>query len=68
MTKISLRVPKLCRLEIGDSVAGKTELARQMLGKFSDFVASGNDRFWRKADIGVTGAEWPVLTQSGHSG
>ena len=26
-----------------------------------------NGRFWRKADIGPTGAEWPLLTQSGHS-
>jgi hypothetical protein len=25
-----------------------------------------NDRFWRKAAIGLTGAEWPLLTQSGH--
>ena len=26
-----------------------------------------NVRFWRKADIGLTWVEWPVLTQSGHS-
>jgi hypothetical protein len=24
-------------------------------------------RYWRKADIGPTGAEWQRLTQSGHS-
>jgi hypothetical protein len=27
----------------------------------------GNVRFWRKADTGLTGAEWLLLTQSGHS-
>jgi hypothetical protein len=26
-----------------------------------------NVRFWRKADIVLTGVEWPLLTQSGHS-
>jgi hypothetical protein len=25
-----------------------------------------NVRFWREADIGPTGIEWPILTQSGH--
>jgi hypothetical protein len=25
-----------------------------------------NVRFWRKADIGLIGVEWPLLTQSGH--
>jgi hypothetical protein len=26
-----------------------------------------NDRFWRKADIGLIGVEGQLLTQSGHS-
>ena len=25
-----------------------------------------NVRYWRKADIGLTEDEWPLLTQSGH--
>jgi len=29
-------------------------------------AAAANVRFWRKAVIGATGAEWPLLTQSGH--
>jgi hypothetical protein len=31
-------------------------------------VAADYPIFWRKADIRLTRFEWPVLTQSGHSG
>ena len=40
----------------------------------SDFVmrcyqkGGTNVRYWRKADIGRIRVEWPLLTQSGHSG
>jgi hypothetical protein len=30
-------------------------------------MSAPNDRYWRKADIGLTRAEWLLLTQSGHS-
>jgi len=32
----------------------------------SHLALSGNVRFWREADIGLTSAEWRLLTQSGH--
>ena len=28
--------------------------------------SASNVRYWRIADIGQTGQEWPLLTQSGH--
>jgi hypothetical protein len=31
-------------------------------------IHSSNVRYWRKADIGLTGGERPLLTQSGHFG